>query len=450
MKKTFVNGRTVGVIGLARSGIAAANLARSLGARVLISESKEKGKCRRELALLKKGIATEFGGHSDALLDSDIIIKSPGVPHGIPVLKKILKKRLPVWSEIEFAARLVKPRVVVAITGTNGKTTTTALTGAIFKKAGCKTAVGGNIGAPLASLAGRIDTRTAVVLEMSSYQLEDSPTFHPHISAILNITPDHMEHHHTMKNYTAAKANIFANQTRNDYCVLNYDDIPTRRLARRCPATVIFFSRKKRLRQGVFYADGRLQVALKGRKCSFPADMVRIPGMHNIENVLAAVAMTAAAGIAPAVIGKAIAAFKGVEHRIEFTREIEGVKYFNDSKGTNVDSTRVALESFDNPVWLILGGRDKGSPYEPLRKLIEEKVRGVLLIGEAAEKIKRELSGAADFYDCKTMSGALATARRRAINGDIVLLSPACASFDQYRDYEDRGRQFKKLVRSLT
>jgi UDP-N-acetylmuramoylalanine--D-glutamate ligase len=447
MKKTFVYGKKVGVIGLGRSGIAAANLAKSLGAQVLVSETRDKGKCVKELKLLKSGVDLEFGGHSSCLLASDYIIKSPGVPGHIALLQQAHRKKIPVWSEIEFAARLVKPKRTVAITGTNGKTTTTALAGEIFKKGG-KTVVAGNIGAPLASQAGKVDASTSVVLELSSYQLEDSPTFHPQIAAILNITPDHMEHHGTMKNYIRAKANIFKNQTDRDYCVLNYDDLPARRLAGSCPAKVLFFSRKTTLREGVSYTKGSITVAVGNQRYSLSAK-VRLPGMHNIENVLAAVAMAAAARISPAIIEKVITTFKGVEHRIEFTAVVDGVEYFNDSKGTNVDSTRVALESFDRPVWLLLGGRDKGSPYAPLRELIEKKVRGILLIGEAAAKIKKELAGAAKFYECGTMAAALATARQLAQRGDIVLLSPACASFDQYKDYEDRGRQFKKLVHAL-
>jgi UDP-N-acetylmuramoylalanine--D-glutamate ligase len=448
MKKTVIRGKTVGVIGMARSGIAAANLAKKLGARVLVSEARSREQCRAAARQLHAGIEIECGGHSDRLLASHIVIKSPGVPHGLPVLKDLARRKIPVWGEIEFAFRIAKPKCLVAITGTNGKTTTTALTGELFRQAGRKTIVAGNIGAPPAALTREIDGRTTVVLEVSSYQLEDAPTLHPHISAILNITPDHLEHHGTMKGYADAKAKIFANQTARDYCVLNYDDPLTRRMARRSRARVIFFSRRKALERGVYYRDGRIFVKIGA--CRFALDArLKIPGLHNVENVLAAVAMAAADGIEPGVIQKTIETFAGVEHRIEYTRTLNGVRYYNDSKGTNVDSTRVALESFGDPVWLILGGRDKGAPYEPLRTLIEDKVRGVLLIGEAAGKIRTELRGAAKFHDCKTMACALTTARKLAASGDVVLLSPACASFDQFTDFEDRGRVFKRLVRSM-
>jgi UDP-N-acetylmuramoylalanine--D-glutamate ligase len=448
MKITFVSGKKVGVIGMARSGIAAANLARSLGARVLISEMRTKAQCRAAAKLLCRGILTEFGGHTPLLLESDLIIKSPGVPPGVPVLKNIQRKKIPLWSEIEFALHSVSPRLLAAITGTNGKTTTTALVGELFRQSGRNTVVGGNIGTPLATLAERIDARTTVVLEMSSYQLEDSPRFHPQITAVLNITPDHMDHHGTMRWYTDAKAGIFRNQTAADFCILNYDDPRTRRMASRCPAQVVFFSRKKTLARGVYYRGGRIVVALGSMKFTLDARL-KIPGLHNVENALAAVAMAVAGGVKPVVIERVIGSFPGVEHRIEFVAGINGVKYYNDSKGTNVDSTRVALESFVQPIWLILGGRDKGSSYEPLRKLIEDKVCGVLLIGEAADNIRRGLSGSAAFYDCVTLARAVRTAKRYAKSGDIVLLSPACASFDQFKDFEDRGRVFKRLVRNM-
>jgi UDP-N-acetylmuramoylalanine--D-glutamate ligase len=446
MNNNFLYGKKVGVLGRAKSGIAAANLAKALGADVLVSEAAAKAKCGKA-ASLRKDIRTEFGGHSAQLLDSDIIIKSPGVHQDIDILKKARKKKIPVWSEIELAARLSEPERTVAITGTNGKTTTTALTGEIFKAAGRRTVVAGNIGAPLASAVENIEGTTTVVLEVSSYQLEDSPSFHPEISAILNITPDHLEHHHTMRNYISAKTKIFANQTKKDYCVLNYDDPVLRRLAKQCPATVLFFSRKKVLKTGVYFDGQNVIARIKGKKTVL-SGALKIPGLHNRENALAAVAMALAADVEPSVIEKVLAHFPGVEHRIEYVATLRGAEYYNDSKGTNVDSTRVALESFDRPIWLILGGRDKGAPYAPLKKLIKERVRGILLIGEAAAIIRKELKSIATFYDCGTLRQAVKTALHHGRPGDVVLLSPACASFDQFKDYEDRGRKFKQIVKS--
>ncbi|MHB9154699.1 MAG: UDP-N-acetylmuramoyl-L-alanine--D-glutamate ligase [Endomicrobiales bacterium] len=447
MKKYMLSGKTVGVMGLARSGIAAANLARSRGAKVLVSELRPRNKCRSRLRRLNAGIAVEFGAHTERLLASDILIKSPGVHHN-EILERAAKKGIPVWGEVELALRVSKPGVLVAITGTNGKTTTTALTGGIFKAAGRPTVVGGNIGSPLASAADSVDSRTVAVLEMSSYQLEDSPSFHPHIAAILNITPDHLEHHGTMKNYAGAKAGIFLRQSKKDFSILNYDDPYCRRLAKRCPGKVVFFSRRARLKEGVYFADGRIVVRLPGREGEIPAEM-KIPGMHNVENALAAAAMAVAGGVPLAVVQKVLRSFPGVAHRIEFARELDGVRYYNDSKATNVDSTRVALESFPGNVWLILGGRDKGAPYTPLKQLVRERVKGILLIGEAAPLIRKDLAGTVPFFDCGTMEKALSSSRSKAGQGDVVLLSPACASFDQFKDYEERGRHFKKLVRAL-
>jgi len=257
-----------------------------------------------------------------------------------------------------------------------------------------------------------------------------------------------MEHHGSMKNYTFAKAQIFANQTLNDYCILNYDDKICRALARKCPARVVFFSRLHKLHQGVWLDDDRIIMKYKKYNYVMPVGF-KIPGGHNLENIMAAIAISIVAGLRPSVVEKTVRNFKGVEHRLELVRELRGVRYVNDSKGTNVDSTRVALESYNAPIWLILGGRDKGSPYAPLKQLIKKKVAAVLLIGEAASIIKQQLSGIAKMYDCHDMQGAINCAHKYAKAGSVVLLSPACASFDQYKNYEERGRHFKTLVKTL-
>ncbi|MCX5781580.1 MAG: UDP-N-acetylmuramoyl-L-alanine--D-glutamate ligase [Elusimicrobia bacterium] len=446
MKKLF-KGKRLSILGFAKSGIASANLAKSLGAVVLISDINKNIKAQDKYKITK-GIEIELGKHSSKILRADLIIKSPGIHNDIDILKKARRENIPVWGEIEFAYRLIKPKKILAVTGTNGKTTTTTLLGKIFKKAGHKTVVAGNIGHPLAGLVKKIDSNTHVVLEVSSYQLEDSFSFHPNVCSILNITPDHLEHHYSMKNYIKAKKRVFKNQNSKDFCILNYDDPICRKISEACPSKVVFFSRKKILNKGVFYKQGKICVNIGKLKYKFGAQF-KIPGMHNIENILAAVAMASVSNIKPSVIKKAVYSFTGVGHRIEFVSKINGVKYFNDSKGTNVDSARVALESFDKNIWLILGGRDKGSPYKPLSDLIREKVKGVFLIGEAASKIKNELKGTTAIYDVKTMQNAVSKAHAFAKKGDIVLLSPACASFDQFNDYEDRGRQFKKMVISL-
>ncbi|OGS03072.1 MAG: UDP-N-acetylmuramoylalanine--D-glutamate ligase [Elusimicrobia bacterium RIFOXYA1_FULL_47_7] len=435
----------VGVIGLAKSGLAAANFARSSGASVFVTESKQRAECAVFLKRLAKGVTAEFGAHSDRILESDIIVRSPGVPNNLRVLVQAKRSGIPVYSEIEFASRYISPREIIAITGTNGKTTTTSLVSDIFKTAGRKTVTAGNIGSPLADCVKKITPRTSVVLEVSSYQLEDVERFRPTISAILNITPDHIEHHKTMRGYIDAKARVFENQKKTDFCVLNYDDKKVRALKSLCGAKVIFFSAQRRLASGVFYSNGSIVVKLPFAGYSI-ALKLKIPGRHNIENALAAAAIAAAAGIKRGAIEKAINGFRGVEHRIEFTAAINGVEYINDSKATNVDSTLVALKAFEKPVWLILGGRDKGAPYRPLGSQIKKKVKAILLIGEAAAKIRKEFSGTAELLDAGDIDGALSLASRRAVKGDIVLLSPACASFDQFDNYEHRGRYFKNAV----
>lgn len=448
MKDKLFKGLKVGVMGLGRSGIAAASLVKKLGGNVLVSDVKPLSEAANSVKKLIKNMEKEFGGHTKRLLEQDIIIKSPGISSHLPILTSAVKKCIPVWSELGLALRLVQPGLIVAITGTNGKTTTTSLIGEIFKAAKKDTIVAGNIGAPLANLTDRVSRASSIVLEISSYQLEDTPEFHADISIILNITPDHMEHHGTMKKYIDAKSIIFANQSANDYCILNYDDHVCRKLSGKAQSKVVFFSRREKLSKGVYFSDGKIHVNFSGHKYSF-TPYLRIPGDHNLENALASVAAAAAAGIPQSIIEETLEDFRGVEHRIEYAGSIDGVKYINDSKGTNVDSTRVALEAFPGNVWLILGGRDKGSPYSPLKELIKQKVKGVLLIGEASHKIKSELKGTTQFYECATMANAVKKAKELAASGDVVLLSPACASFDQFKDYEDRGRQFKKLVQKL-
>ncbi len=448
MDDSFFKGKKIGVLGRARSGIAAANLAVSLGSDVLLSEKAEKDGGKPPLKIDRR-VRQEFGGHSGRLLRCAVIVKSPGVPGDIPILQKARKKKIRIMGELELALQAGAPGRIIAVTGTNGKTTATTLLGGLCSDAFPRKAVtGGNIGMPLAEAAPRVTPSTTAVLEVSSYQLEDFPDFHPNVGCILNITPDHLEHHHSMRSYIKAKMNVFVNQDEGDFCVLNYDDPACRALAEKCPSKVIFFSRRKVLREGVSWMNGRILIRLPGIDEEMNGTL-KMPGMHNVENALACVAAAFVSGIPVGLIERHITSFPGVEHRIEFVRRRDGADYYNDSKATNVDSTRVALESFDRPVWLILGGRDKGAPYKPLDKLIREKVKGILLIGEAAEIIRCRLKGAAPMIDCGDMRRAVRAAAERAGKGDVVLLSPACASFDQFRDYEERGCVFKQLVRGL-
>jgi len=436
----------VGIIGAGKSGLAAAQLLASIGAQVLLSEKGVFNGPRWA------GVEIEQGGHSDRLLECDLLIRSPGVPNHIPIIQKARQKKIPLWSEIELAARLIKTSDLIAITGTNGKTTTTTLVGEIFKASKRPTVVGGNIGTPLAALVKRITAKTVVVLETSSYQLEDIHTFHPTISAILNVTPDHLEHHGTLAAYATAKARLFMNQTRKDICVLNADDPVCRRLAKKCKAQVFWFSRKKIVKNGIYYkpAPHQGQIVLHWRNHHTGwALKTRLPGPHNIENSLAAIAIAIAGGVPLPIVRRVVERFRGVEHRLEHVRTLNGVDYVNDSKGTNVDSTRVALDSFSRPILLIAGGQGKGSPYAPLRPAIKRQVKRLFLIGEDAARIQKEMGDLVPTEIVKTMARAVQRAHTVAQPHDVVLLSPACASFDQYQNYEQRGRDFKARVHHL-
>lgn len=433
------------ILGLGKSGIACANLAVSKGYSVFASDS---GKTKTHAQMkLNKNVEIEFGKHSSKVLDSDIIIKSPGIANELEILQQARKKEIPVLSELEFALNFAKPKKIVAITGTNGKTTTTTLTYEIIKKAYKNTFVAGNIGFPISEIVTKLNSKSVLVLELSSYQLEDSPYFRPNISISMNITPDHLKHHHTMANYIKAKSNIFINQKKSDYAVYNYEDKYLKKFIQKTSADKFEFNSNK-TKNCIYYKDEIIYLK-KGNKKITLKPKINMPGKHNIDNILAAICASYLAGVKVSAIEKVISGFKGVEHRIEFVKEINGVKYYNDSKGTNVDSTKVALESFDKNIQLILGGQDKGSPYKPIFNLIKKKVKNIFLIGEATKIIKKELKNSAPMTECKTLDNAVKKIYSVATKGDIVLFSPACASFDQFNDFEHRGREFKKFVLAL-
>lgn len=436
------NKKNIAVLGLGKSGIAAANLAVKLGFDVFASDKGVK----RAVKALNKKVDTEFAGHTDRVLSSSLIVKSPGIHPDIDILKKAKAAKIPVISELRFALDNSKYKKLIAVTGTNGKTTTTDLISKIIKKVFKKSFVCGNIGFPLSGKALKTSKDAVITLEVSSYQLEDTPGFSPDISVLLNITPDHLEHHKTMDNYAAAKKNIFLSQKPSGFAVINADDKICRKIALRAKAEKVFFS-KKPLKKGVYYQDGKIHINIKGEKAEIKP-RIAIPGMHNIENILAAAAAAFCAGVKPSVIEKTISSYKGVEHRIEFVREINGTRYYNDSKSTNVDSTRVALESFEGNILLIMGGLDKGAPYTPLAGQVKKKVKIIYLIGEAAGKIKKDLCGAV-FIESGNIENAVKHAFKTAGSKDMVLLSPACASFDQFSGFEERGKLFKELVNKL-
>lgn len=451
-KKIFI-GKKVAVIGAARSGVACANLLSGKGIKVFLSDNKPKSEINSsEIIDLSPEIETEFGGHSEKILKYDSIIVSPGVPLAVPIIQKSKSLNIPIYSELDVAFSMINPKQVVAVTGTNGKTTTTTLVGEIFnqktKTSGEHVVVGGNIGTPLSKLVDKIDGNTIVVLEISSYQLELSTVFHADIAAILNITPDHIERHKTMEEYIRVKSKIFGNQTKQNFSVLNYDDQYCRKIGEITPGQTIYFSQKEKLNPGVYYYDRKIQISLGQHNYDFILK-TNLPGAHNRENILSAVSIGVLAGINLDDIINVLSSFKGVEHRLELVSEIREVKYINDSKATNVDSTKVALESFDQPIILIAGGRDKGAPYIPLQELVKGKVKQILLIGEASEKIFKELGSLTKTTYCSNLSNAVKTAYETASSGDVVLFSPACASFDQFDNYEHRGKVFKELVNKL-
>ena len=445
-----LRGKRVLVVGLARTGVDTALFCAARGAAVAATDSRTETEIGAEIAKLREaGVTLELGGHQEkTFLAQDLIIPSPGVPADAPLLQVAREKGITIWSEIELAYRFLKGRLI-GITGSNGKTTTTSLVDHILNNAGFSTILAGNIGTPL---IGRVDASrddTVTVVELSSFQLELIETFRPNIGIFLNLTPDHLDRHRTMEAYGAAKARIFENQTEEDAVVLNADDAATTPYAPTRPR-LYWFSRKQRVAQGayvrgeeiVFRRDGVEEFVLKRGD-------IPLVGAHNLENVLAAVAAARIAGAETGAIDKGVRSFAGVEHRLEFVAEVGGVRYYNDSKATNVDATLKSLDAFPGRILVILGGKDKGSDYTLLQKPLREKAILALLVGAAAEKIEKQIAGSVAIEHAGNIELAVEIASRAARPGDIVLLAPACASFDQFQNYEHRGRVFKELVRQL-
>ena len=438
------------VVGLARTGVATALFGAARGARVTATDTRTESELGAAVAELRKaGVALELGGHRQELVQgADLIIPSPGVPADSPLLQSARSKGVTIWSEVELASRFLKGRII-GITGSNGKTTTTSLIEHILKTAGFPTILAGNIGTPLISCVERTNEKAITVVELSSFQLELIDKFRPNLSVFLNLTPDHLDRHHTLESYGAAKARIFENQTETDSAVLNADDPGTTPYAPAKPQ-LFWFSRKQRVAEGAFVKENGILFRRAGteEKVLKLAD-VPLPGAHNVENVLAAVAATRLAGAEPPAIAKGVRSFAGVEHRLEFVTEIGGVRFYNDSKATNVDATLKALGAFPGRILIILGGKDKGSDYTVLQIPLREKAILALLIGAAASKIERQIAGSVAIEQAGTIERAVETAAHAARPGDVVLLAPACASFDQFQNYEHRGRVFKELVRQL-
>jgi len=438
------------VVGLGKSGVAAALFLKSKGARVTVSDTKTPDELKEEIPrLLDEGITVETGGHGERTFQNqDLIVVSPGVPLDAPPLVQARSLGEKVIGEVELAARFF-PGSIVAITGSNGKTTTTALAGQVVANGGFPTAVGGNIGTPAISLVEQATEDTIAVLEVSSFQLETIETFRPHIAVVLNVTPDHLDRHRSFTAYADAKARIFENQRASDFAVLNADDPTCVAMASRTRAQVFWFSRKKDVNQGAYVENGRILFRdSTGQREIMLVSEIPLKGSHNVENVLAAVSVGILSNVEPRRISKAVGEFRAVEHRLEHVASINGVEYYNDSKATNVDATMKALESFPANIHLILGGKDKGSDYSVLNELLRQRVKRVYTIGAAAAKIESQIKGA-EIIHAETLENAVRSAADAAEPGDIVLLAPACASFDQFRNYEHRGKVFKEVVRAL-
>ena len=450
-------GKTVLVAGAGLSGIAAARFLLGRGARVVLSDSKKREDLEPGVSGLLESVARasgklilELGGNrNESFAAADLVVVSPGMPLSLPFFETSRKAGVPVIAEIELAYRHLKGKVI-GVTGSNGKTTTTTLTTELLRGAGLKAHAAGNIGTPLIGFAEESTTDDIYVVELSSFQLEAVSAFRPFAAALLNLTPDHMDRYKGFEEYAAAKARIFMNQTVDDFAVLNADDPRTAALIDSVRARAMLFCRTGEVSSGVFVHNNCVLFRSEnGEKKLFPVDAVQIKGAHNIENVLASSLLAIAAGAAPESLEEGIRKFHGVEHRLEYVASIDGVAYYNDSKATNVDAVIKALESFAGGIHLIAGGYDKDGDFTLLRPLIEKRAKQLILIGDAAEKMCLALSGATEICRADSLPEAVSLGQASAKPGDVVLLAPACASFDMFENYEHRGRKFKETVLNL-
>lgn len=452
--KFNVKGKRVFVVGMGTSGMAAVSALVREGAEVAVQDSKKEDEMHpRVIEYLEgKDVDCFFGTLPSDSKEYDYMVLSPGVPPNLPFIREAAKAGVEIMGELELAYRLCEG-TFYAITGTNGKTTATSLVGDIFKAAGEDTCVVGNIGTAVVSQTASATEDTRLVTEVSSFQLETISTFKPHIALILNLTPDHMDRHKTMQRYGETKARVFENQSSEDYAIVNYDDTDCYRLAKGTKAKIVPFSRQEELEFGAFVKDDKIVVKNEdGKLIKFcGTDELKIPGTHNLENALGAAAMAYFAGINPKIITKTLKSFAGVEHRIEFCEDVNGIRYVNDSKGTNTDAAIKAIEAMKGKIVLIAGGYDKGAEYEDFVEAFGDKVKNVVLIGKTAVKIKdtAEKMGYTNTLIVEGMEDAVREASALASAGDTVLLSPACASWDMYANFEKRGEHFKECVRGL-
>lgn len=442
------------LVGIAKTGISTVKYLNKLGAHVVLNDVKTKEDLKDILSELNNMDNIEYilGEHPKNVEDIDMAVVSPGVPLDLPFIQNLYALGKEVIGEVELAYRLSNNPTFIGITGTNGKTTTTTLVGEIFNYANKDTFVSGNIGSPVIDTVGKSDENSFIITELSSFQLESTKEFKPKVSAVLNVTEDHLYRHKTMENYIDAKLKVFQNQTKEDFCVLNYDDEITRNLAKRCNARVILFSHKEKLPGGVYLDDdNNIIIDIDEKIILLDKDEISLPGNHNLENCMAAIAMSYVCGIDLDAIRHTLKTFGGVEHRQEFVKTLHGVSYINDSKATNPDSSIKALESYNNPIVLIAGGMDKGSDYTEMFEVAESKVKSIILMGETATDIEKAAKnkGINDTYIVKDMEEAVKISHQVSNEGDIVLLSPACASWGMYENFEVRGKDFKDNVNKL-
>jgi UDP-N-acetylmuramoylalanine--D-glutamate ligase len=447
-------GKTI-VVGLGRSGLGAANLLASNGRDVTVTDIRAEEKLGKYIEGLDPSVDLALGGHPESLFeDAELIVVSPGVPLGMESLRKAKEAGIGIIGELELAYQRLKGLPFYAVTGTNGKSTTVTLLDLMLRKAGRKTLLGGNIGNALTGeIVKGVEGIECVAAEVSSFQLETIEKFRPKVAAVLNITPDHLDRYPSMADYRQAKARIALNQQEDDFLVLNTDDPGTMKMLNELEKgfsapRIVMFSRKMEV-SGVCLKGDTVFFNMETSVPLIRADEIAIKGVHNLENAMAASAVALLAGAHPEAVAEALREFGGLEHRLEFVREIEGVRYINDSKGTNVGAVVKSLEGFREPVVLIAGGRDKNGDFDTLRKAAEGRLRALVLIGEAREKLSGALGDIAECVLAEDMEDAVSKAAGMSRGGDVVLLSPACASFDMFRDFEERGREFKRVVMKL-
>lgn len=440
-------------MGLKRSGASAVRLLLREGAEVIGTDADRNLKFE-PAPFEKLPVTLKLGWHDETdFMTADMVVVSPGIPTDNPLLMKARMRGIPVIGELELGASFLDPRVTYAITGTNGKSTTTALLGEIFKEGGERTFVGGNLGIPAseAALSTPSGGWEAVVLEVSSFQLETIGSFHPGMAAILNITPDHGERYVGLDDYSKAKFDIFLNQDQADYAFLNWDDLLIRHYPNGMKSKIIWFSLKEPLKEGISLEKGVLYYRREQTRSKIcEVESAALKGSHNIENIAAASGMAFLAGVSPEIIQKAVNRFQGLAHRMEKVRVLRGVTYINDSKATNVGAVVRSLENVKPPILLIAGGKEKGGGFSALIALVKEKVKALFLIGEAKERLRNDLNGATQIDEAATLEEAVQKASKVSQSGDTVLFSPACSSYDMFKDYADRGEKFKKAVKELS